>query len=303
MDSPPPVPIADTASHPTAPPSEGPITPAVLLTQMQAALDKGEKELQKFGPLQASLADLTARIASLQTAIAGEDAAAAAYTDFYRLLEIFRSEVDCFIPTVRCQLDLSETKKKCIRKAIECIDGQIRHAQENRDRHYAELAQKQALQVQLDADVAWATQWNEFFATGLQAQAAAQRDAIAALKLLADPSQDACEVWFYLGEMEALLRSARIGTDNDAVCYTDVQTIGTFLDCWSPTCYTTASQQWLVAFNDAEAAAAAGASEVAVALQQATELDATVANLVANRTAAILQELKTRKCCEPASKC
>jgi hypothetical protein len=299
---------ADATEHGTprtgsAKKGDDPFTLAEQLAQLQAALEKGQKELQKCRLLQTEVDDLTTRIPALQTAIAGEDAAAAAYTDFYRTIEVFRSELNCYIPTVRCQLGLSETQEACILEAISHVDTQIDRAQENRDRHYAELAKKQARQTQLDANVAWATKWNTFFATGLQAQASAQRDAIQALKLLVDPSKGACEAWFYLNEMDALLRSAWSEADSGQVCYTDIQTLGTFIDCWSPRWYATESQRWQVAFNAADAAAKIGAAEVAGALQRATELDAILTNLIATRSDMILQEIKTMDCCGQASKC
>ena len=35
-------------------------------------------------------------------------------------------------------------------------------------------------------------------------------------------------------------------------CYAADITLGTFLDCWSPDCYTAAYQYWLIKFNDLE---------------------------------------------------
>jgi hypothetical protein len=280
-----------------------PLTPAQQqLETLRAQFEAGQKEMLRFDPLKNRLTDLTARIASLEKAIAAQPAASTAYTAFYNAIEVCRSSIDCSIPTVRCQLELSEKTKACVRNAIATIDARVKKAQADRDAKNAEVAQRQARQEVLDADVAWAKKWNDFFTTGLQAQVTKLRDDLKALKLLADPAKDQCEVWFYLTEMEAILKSARTDADG-AACYVEDINIATFLDCWSPKCFATASQYWIVAFNDADAAAKAGKAELATQTARAAELEKAAADALATRRDAILKEIKAQDCCGPMSKC
>lgn len=256
----------------------------------------------RLDPLKSRLTDLTARIASLEKAIAAQPAASTAYTAFYNGIEVCRSSIDCSIPTVRCQLELSEKTKACVSNAIATIDARVKKALDDRDAKKAEVAQRQAQQEVLDANVAWAKKWNDFFTTGLQAQIAKLRDDLKALKVLADPAKDQCEVWFYLTEMEAILKSSRTDADG-AACYVEDLNIATFLDCWSPKCFTTASQYWIVAFNEADAAAKAGKAELATETARAAELEKIAAEALATRRDSILKEIKAQDCCGPLSKC
>lgn len=280
-----------------------PLTPAQQqLENLRASLEAGQKEMLKFEPLKSSITDLATRIASLEKAVAAQPAASTAYTVFYNAMERYRSEIDCSIPTVRCQLELTEKTKACVRNAIATVDARVQKAQGDRDAQNVDVAKRQAKQDILEADLAWAKKWNDFFATGLQAQVTRQRDDLKALNLLADPSKDQCEVWFYLMEMETILRSGRTGDDGEA-CYTEDINVATFLDCWSPKCYATASQYWIVAFNDADAAEKMGKSELAEAVKRAAELEQAATDALAKRRDSILKEIKAQDCCGPMSKC
>jgi hypothetical protein len=280
-----------------------PLTPAQQqLEMLRAQLEAGQKERLKFDPLKNRLTDLKDRIASLEKAVAAQPAASTAYTAFYNAIERYRSEIDCSIPTVRCQLELSDKTKTCVRNAIATIDARVKKAQADRDAKNAEVTQRQAQQEVLDANMAWAKKWNDFFTTGLQVQITKQRDDLKALNVLADPSKDQCEVWFYLTEMEAILKSGRT-EDEGAACYVEDLNIATFLDCWSPKCFATASQYWIVAFNDADAAAKAGRAELATQTARAAELEKAAADALAKRRDSILKEIKAQDCCGPMSKC
>lgn len=308
---PPPAPPPECEAPP--PPCDGkdpgqaasaPTTPAQQLDKLRRELDAGQRELQKFEPLKASLADLGLRIQSLEKTVDGQVTAAAAYTDFYRAMEVYRSEVECFIPTVRCQLDLTEKQKNCIRRAIAAVDARVRKAKADAEAQNAEVKRREARQKELEAAIAWARKWHEFFKSGLQAQLTKQRDDLKALKVLADPSKDQCEVWLYLSEMEAMLRSARTDADVDGeACHNDVLNLATFLHCWSPKCYASAYHHWIVAFNEAESAEKLGKSELAEAVKRATELDKLAKDAEAKRRDWILKELKTQDCCGTQSKC
>lgn len=272
------------------------------LERLRAALEAGQKEILKFEPLKNSLTDLAARIESLEKSVAAQPAASAAYAAFYNAVERYRSEIDCSIPTVRCQLELTEKARNCVRHAIACVDARIHKAQADRDAQNAEVARRTARQKVLEADLEWAAKWNDFFATDLQAQVTRQREDLKALNQLADPAKDQCEVWFYLTEMEAILRSGRTGADGYA-CYLHDINIATFLDCWSPKCYADACQHWIVAFNDADAAEKRGKAELGEAVKHAAELEKAAAEAMAKRREWILQEIKTQGCCGSTSKC
>lgn len=47
------------------------------------------------------------------------------------------------------------------------------------------------------ADLKWWTKLYEFLKSGLKQQVTKQRDDLKALKQLADPKKDKCEVWFH----------------------------------------------------------------------------------------------------------
>jgi hypothetical protein len=277
-------------------------TPAQQLEALRQVAEKEQRELQKFAPLQAKLADVTARIAALEKLIDGQAAAATAYNDFYRSIEVFKSALECSIPTIRCQLDLTDKQKQCIRKAIAIVEARVKRARDASDAQNAQVTYLEKRQKTLDDDLAWAKKWMDFFATTLQTQITAQRDDLKKLQALADPSKDQCEVWFYLSEMEALLRSARTNGEGEA-CYRDNLNVATFLDCWSPKCYTTAYQYWIVAFNDAESKQKVGQIELTEAQKRAIDLDKTAKDAESKRRDWVLKELKAQDCCGPLSKC
>jgi hypothetical protein len=297
-----PEPTQTGACGTNAPSASTPTTPAQQLEKLRKDLENGQRELQKFEPLKTALADLGQRIQTLERAVEGQSAATTAYTEFYRAIERYRSEVECSIPTVRCQLELTEKQKNCIRKAIATVDARVKQAQSDRDAQSAEVQRREGNQKRLEANLEWAKKWYEFFTTAMQQQVAKTRDDLKALQALADPSKDQCEVWFYLSEMEAMLRSARTTEEGEA-CYMEALNLATFLDCWSPKCYAAAQQHWIVAFNEADSAEKAGKSELAVAVSHAAELDRLAKDAEAKRREWILKELKAQDCCGPLSKC
>jgi len=272
------------------------------LEKLRRDLERGQKELLRFEPLKTSIDDLKARIQTLEDAVTAQPAATTAYTEFYRQTETYRSQIECGIPTVRCQLDLTDKQKTCIRNAIASVDARVKKAQSDRDAQKADVANREAKQKKLEADLAWAKKWYDFFTTGLKDQITRQREDLTKLSGLADPSKNQCEVWFYLGEMEAILRSARTTTEGEA-CYTEDLNIATFLDCWSPKCYATAYQYWIVAFNTADSAEKTGQSELAQATQYLAELENVAADAETKRRDWVLKELKTQDCCGPLSGC
>jgi len=276
-------------------------TPAQQLERLRKDRAEAQREFQRYETLKGQIADWTQRIQDLEQAVEGQPAADAAYTDFYRAIEVYAREVDCVIPTVRCQLTINEKQKSCIRKAIAAVDARVQKAQAERDAQNALVRQLEAKLKKLEADLAWAAKWHNFFKTDLKTQVERQRDDLRALKALADPSKDQCEVWFYLIEMETMLRSARKGEGE--ACYREDLNLATFLDCWSPKCYSEAHQHWIVTFNDAESAAKRTQSELDEAMKHAGELDKLAKEAETKRREWILKELKVQDCCGPLSIC
>jgi hypothetical protein len=295
-DSPQP-PTGETGEPYAASPS-GPITPAQQLEKLRNSLDAGQRELQKFEPLKISLEDLKQRIGTLEKTIESQGTDAAAYTEFYRSVETYRSALECTIPTIRCQLELTERQKACIRKAIAAVDARVKKAESDRDAQNAEVQWRKKKQKKLEDRLAWAKKWHDFFKTDLVKQITDQREKLKALQGLADPSKDQCEVWFYLNEMDSMLRSARTTEEGEA-CYMADLNVATFLDCWSPKCYAAAYEHWIVAFNDADSAKKLCDSELVEAEKRATALETLAKEAKEKRREWILKELKTLDCCGP----
>ena len=295
-DSPQP-PTGETGAPYAASPS-GPITPAQQLEKLRNSLDAGQRELQKFEPLKISLEDLKERIDTLEKTIESQGADASAYTEFYRSVETYRSALECTIPTIRCQLELTERQKACIRKAIAAVDARVKKAESDRDAQNAEVQWRKKKQKKLEERLAWAKKWHDFFKTDLVKQITDQREKLKALQGLADPSKDQCEVWFYLNEMDSTPRSARTTEEGEA-CYMADLNVATFLDCWSPKCYAAAYEHWIVAFNDADSAKKLCDSELVEAEKRATALETLAKEAKEKRREWILKELKTLDCCGP----
>jgi hypothetical protein len=277
-------------------------TPADQLKQLRKRLEDSQRALQRYEPLKASIADVTERIEALEKTIDGQATVVATYTKFYNEIERYASEVSCAIPTVRCQLDLKEKHKTCVRDAIAAIEARITKAKADRDAQEAEVKRLERNQKVLDAELAWATKWRDFFATGLQQQIEKQRDDLKALNTLADPAKDHCEAWFYLNEMEAILNSARTTAEGE-VCYSEGLNLGTFITCWSPDCYAAAYEHWIVAFNSADGAAKLGKIQLTEATNRKTALDAAATEAETKRREWILKEIKVQGCCDSLSKC
>lgn len=283
--------------------SDEPVTTAAdQLKALRKAAEKGQKKLQKFEPLKARLADVTQRIADLESLIEGQVAANTAYRDFYQTVEREKSALECQIPTIRCQLSLTDKQKKCIATAVATVNARVDKAAQDRNAQKTEVDRLQRRQEKLQADLDWAKKWFDFFKTGLQEQVSSQRDDLKKLLALLDPTKDQCEVWFHLFEMETLLRSARVDSDSE-VCYLDNINLSTFLDCWAPECYAIASEYWVVTFNNAEGAVKVGAIELTEAQKRLTDLETTAQEATTKRREWVLKELKAQDCCGPLSKC
>src|SRR6185369_3600145 len=142
------------------------------------------------------------------------------------------------IPTVRCDLHLTETEQKCINNAIKSADDAIATAESDLEAQKARVERYQRLWERANWKLGNAKTLYDFFTADITKQVQARKDDIQALKTLIEPGKDRCVVEFYLREMEADLKSCYKDGDANACCFPpNVPTIGSFLDCWSWECY------------------------------------------------------------------
>jgi hypothetical protein len=279
--------------------------PAAHLVALKARLEAEQKELQRFEPLKTSIADLTQRIATLEKAVEGQAAASTAYKEFYRTTEVQLHELRCSIPTIRCQLDqLTDKHKTCICEAIDAVDTRVAKAKQDSAEAAAAVTDLETKVVKATRNLEWAKKLYDFLKSGLQQQVTKQVDDLKALKQLANPAKDQCEVWFYLLEMERLMKSWR--ADDDAkgeVCWKTDLSVGTFLDCWGPDCYEKHWHWIVVEFNTAEADEKLLKSQLEQAKKRAADLDKIAKEAESKRREWILKEIKAKDCCGPTSRC
>jgi hypothetical protein len=287
-----------TTDGSSAPPAD-PV--AAQLKALRDKLEAEQEEVQKLEPLKTSMADLVQRIQTLEKTVDEKATAEEAYKDFYNATEIARNDVECFIPTVRCQLTLTDDQKKCICKAIAVVDQKVgAAARASRLANIAVQRWERKYKAAAD-DLAWARKWFDFLKTGLQQQVAKQRDDLKALKQLADPKKDQCETWFYLYELERLLKSE---TDKPDACWQADIWISTFIDCWRwDDCYKNAWNKAIVTFNEAEANEKLTKSQLEQAKKRATDLEKVAKEYEGKRREWILKEIKAAKCCGPFTNC
>ena len=301
----PPVPPEEEPEYEPEPPPDGdddcgPASkPTDQLARLQSRLLTSQKTLRGLEPVKQEVEDLEARIKALQELVTQQTQKEADYKAFYRSIEVARSEIDCFIPTVRCQLELKEHQKRCVCNAIEKVDGRI--AKAKREAWRARLIARHAERAHAEAvaKLDWAKTNHEFVTKGLQERMTALKAELAELKGKVDPSKDQCQAYFYLYELERLIKVC--GGPNP--CWQPDINVGTFVDCWHPECYAKSSHRTLAAFNDAEADEKLKASQKAQATALADALEAAVAAAEKSRPADILNEIEAAGCCGPDAKC
>jgi hypothetical protein len=277
----------------------GPDTAEAQLAALKSKLEADQTKLQELEPLKTEMTDLVQRIQALEKTVDGQADAGAAYAEFYRSAEVFRSELTCFIPTVRCQITLTDEEKQCICDAIKAVETRVDKAKSDSAAANDKVDELERKSKRAADDLAWAKKWYEFLKSGLQQQVTKQRDDLKGLKQLADPKKDRCEVWFYLYEMERLLASSYGAED---ACWKADLSIGTFLDCWRwDPCYSQAWNKTIVAFNDAEAAEKCIKSALEQAKKRAAELETIAKDAESKRREWILKEIKARRCCGSTS--
>jgi len=289
----PPVPTGDCCKLPQA------SDPLAQLAALQDHLKVEQHQAEQLERVKASIDDLTARISDLQKTVDGKSALAASYKEFYRTTEVMKSEVLCFIPTVRCQLNLSEGELTCINKAIRSADDAIANAKADLDAQRARVERYQRRWERASWKLGNAKSLYDFFTTDITKQVQATRDDLSAIKVLADPQKDRCVAEFYLREMEAELKSCYAQGSANACCFPPNElTIGSFLDCWSIDCYLAAYSRAVVEFNDAEWAEKCRKTLLDAATKRVTDLEKTYTDLVAKRRDTILASLKADGCCK-----
>ena len=297
----PPVPPEEEPDdRPEPPPSDddcGPVSkPTDQLAQLQARLLKSQKVLRGLEPAKLEVDDLAARIDKLKALVGEQAQKEADYKAFYRSIEVARSEIDCFIPTVRCQLELKEHQKRCVCKAIDKVDERIARAKREAERARVIARHAERAHTQATAKLAWAKTNYDFVTTDLQTRMTALKTELAELKGKVDPSKDQCQAYFYLYELERLIK-------NCGGCWDPDLNVGAFVDCWYPDCYAENSHRTLAAFNDAEADEKLKASELKQATTLAETLEKAAADAETARRTDILNEIAAHGCCGPDAKC
>ncbi len=284
----------------TPPPDDddcGPVSkPTDQLAQLQARLLKSQKVLRGLEPAKLEVDDLAARIDKLKTLVGEQAQKESDYKAFFRSIEVARSEIDCFIPTVRCQLELKEHQKKCVCKAIDKVDARIAKARREAWRARLVARHAQRAHEQATAKLAWAKKNYDFVTTDLQARMTALKAELAELKGKVDPSKDQCQAYFYLYELERLIKAC-------GGCWKPDLNVGDFIECWYPECYAENSHRTLAAFNDAEADEKLKASELSQATTLAETLEKAAADAETARRTDILNEIAAHGCCGPDAKC
>jgi hypothetical protein len=270
--------------------------PTDQLARLQSRLVKSQKALRGLEPVKQEVDDLETRITALQDLISQQAQKETDYKAFYRAVEVARSEVDCFIPTVRCQLELKEHQKRCVCKAIDKVDGRIAKAKREAGRARLVARHAERAHAEATAKLEWAKTNHEFVTKGLEEHVTALKAELAELKGKVDPSKDQCQAYFYLYELERLIKAC-------GECWDPELNVGTFVGCWPPECHAANSHRTLAAFNDAEADEKLKASQKAQATALAEKLEAAVAAAAKARRTDILNEIDAAGCCGPDAKC
>jgi hypothetical protein len=278
------------------PESDNPIT---QLTALQQHLTVEQHQAEQLERVKTSIDDLTTRITNLQQMLNARPGLFLSYKDFYRATAIVKSEILCFIPTVRCQLNLSDKEKDCINKAITAADTAIAKAKEHLDAQKSRVERYQRRWERASWKLAFSKQLYDFFATQLKSGIQTKRDDLVALKPLADPTKDRCLAEFYLREMELQLKSGYVTGSENGCCFSLDLTIGSFLDCWYwEECYPDAYNRAVIEFNEAEWEEKCRKTLLDAATKRLGDLQKTYDDLVAKRRDTILATIKASECCK-----
>jgi hypothetical protein len=269
---------------------------AEQLAALQNRLNQEQQQAEQLERVKTSITDLTQRIQALQKAVDGQGALTAGYREFYRTTQVLRSEIECLIPTVRCQLTLSDPAKACIQKVVNQVNARVTEARVAYEDQRKRVSRYERQHKRAAWELANAKAMFEFFKSGLTDQIKKKRDDLSKLRQLADPAKDNCEVEFFLREMESLLPPKY--PPDSAACYppNDLN-LGTYLNCWAPDCYQGAYDRAFVEFNNAEYAEKCRKSLLDAATKRLADLEKAAKEAVDKRREWILAGLKAEKCC------
>jgi hypothetical protein len=275
--------------------------PSKQLATMQTLLQQEQKQAEQLQRVTTSIADLTQRIQALQQMIDGEAELVTGYKDFYRTTEYTRSQMECLITTVGCDINLSDGETRCIDGVIAVVDARVAQAKGDYDTQKERVDRYQRKWERAKWKLDNAQLLYDFFGTGLKAQIQAKLDLLGQLKGLADPTKGRCEAAVYLRQMESLLHTT-YGTEG--ACFPPAApSIGTFLDCWSSDCYVDGYNRAVVELNNAAWAEKCRKTLLDAATARLAELDLAAKDAESKRWDAILASVKAEECCKSGGKC
>jgi hypothetical protein len=242
---------------------------------------------------------LTQRIAGLQKLVDGQAAEVNGYADFYNATEVTKSKTDCAIATIKAQLTLTTAQTTCTETVITEATKKATDARTALRTKQGEVAVLAAQYAKATQDLADAKALYEFLKTGLVDGVRKKLADLAKLNQGADPPKDPCLAYFYLKEMEALLLSAYPDKEHSAECYPPSSlSIGTFLDCWTPDCYTAKYAAAVVAFNNAEYMEKCLKIELEALKKKLAEAEKTAAESWEKRREWTVAALVAKDCCK-----
>lgn len=275
-------------------------SPAAHLAALKKEFEAGQRKLQELEPLKNAVADIEQRIQAFEKTVDDQSALEATYKAFYKEAQTQLAELDCSIPTLRCQIEISDKTKKCVCDAIASIDAKVAKAKTDRDGQKTVVEEREAAARRTARDLEWAKKWHDFLKKGLQEQVGKQREWLKTLKGKLTPKTDPCEAWFYVYELERLTKSLY---DRPYACWMDSIWLATYIDCWPWENYKKAWNRALVTYNKADAADKLAKSQLEQAKKLLADLEKLVTDSVAKRQEWILKEIKAADCCGPKSNC
>jgi chromosome segregation ATPase len=284
--------------------------PTAQLSNLRTQLEKEQNEIEQLEQKKTSIADLTERIQSLQKVVDALKTVGDGYREFYQTTEVQRKEVECFIPTVRCQLKLSDKETECITRAIAAVQARVDKAVNDYRAQRARVQAHEAAYARAEWRLKDARLIHDFLKTGLQDAVRKRRDDLTKLKALADPKKNRCEVEFLLREMQAIISSERTPPENSISCYPPRDpsfwsglTLGTYIDCWPSESYEKGYGKAVVRLNQAEYVEKCRKSGLEAARKRLTELEKAAKEATEKRREWILKELKEQRCCGGNGNC
>ena len=275
-------------------------SPAAHLAALRKEFEEGQKKLQELEPLKSAVADIEQRILAFEKAVDDQSTLEATYKAFYKDAQTQLAEIDCSIPTLRCQIEISDKAKKCVCDAIALVDAKVAKAKKDRDDQVKLVEEREKAARRTTRELDWAKKWHDFLKKGLQEQVGKQRELLKTIKGKVTPKTDPCEAYFYVYELERLTKSLY---DTKMACWVDTIWLATYIDCWPWENYKKAWNRALVAYNKADAADKLAKGQLEQAKKLLVELEKLVTESSTKRQEWILKEIKAADCCGPKSNC